>query len=695
MSISKRLSILIGVLVLVVSLFLGLFSTNSVMNMIDNNTAEWMIDEAEIGAELVALSIESNQHILQAIAAMPVVKTMDRDLQGPAILPLIEQMGFDDIAVIDPEGNAWHIKGGNIPNLAGRDYVQVALAGGLGLSEIMTSAQSAVPIAFPILNYTVPIRDNRWSWILGGILARTNALAFSDLMKSIKVRAGGYAYMINGAGTIIAHAVNPEMVDAGTNFIEQAKTDPSVQSIANAFQTIMREKHGSIVYDYQGKTRLCGFTEVPGQNMYIVVSSERSALLAAVYAMRTVLFIIMGAAAALGVGAGIILARSIARPIQHLRDVMQYLGEGDLTHTTDIASKDEVGDLARYFNETVSNLKNLVMMIKQQAGSLSEIGVDLSSNMTETAAAVNQITANLQGIKTRVINQSASVTETNATMEQITVNIDKLNMHVEKQTDSVTQSSSAIEEMLANIQSVTQTLMKNAENVSELTQSSETGHEGLQDVASDIQEIARESEGLLEINSVMENIASQTNLLSMNAAIEAAHAGEAGKGFAVVADEIRKLAENSSEQSKTISTVLKKIKASIDKISQSTDNVLKKFEDIDKKIGVVAEQEENIRNAMEEQGQGSKQILEAIGFLNEVTQQVKGGSVEMLEGSTEVISESKNLELITQEISGGMNEMAAGADQIIIAVNHVNEISVKNRENIEVLVEGIARFKVE
>ncbi len=693
MSISKRLSILIGALVLVVSLFLGLFSTNSVMNMIDNNTAEWMIDEAEIGAELAALSIESNHHILQAMAAMPVVKTMNRDLQGPAILPLIEQMSFDDIAVIDPAGNAWHIQGGNVPNLAARDYVRAALSGSLGISEIMTPAQSAVPISFPILNYTVPIMEN--GQVIGGILARTNALAFSDIMKKIKVRAGGYAYMINGAGTIIAHAVSPEMVDAGTNFIEQAKTDPSVRSIANAFQTIIREKHGSIVYDYQGKTRLCGFTEVPGQDMFIVVSSERNALLAAVYAMRAVLFIIMGAAAVLGVGAGIILARSIARPIQHLRDVMQYLGKGDLTYSSDIASKDEVGDLARYFNETVSNLKNLIIMIKQQAGSLSKIGVDLSSNMAETAAAVNQITANIQGIKTRVINQSASVTETNATMEQITITIDKLNSHVEKQTNSVSESSSAVEEMLANIQSVTQTLMKNVENVSELTQSSEAGHEGLQDVASDIQEIARESEGLLEINLVMENIASQTNLLSMNAAIEAAHAGEAGKGFAVVADEIRKLAENSSEQSKTISTVLKKIKTSIDKIAQSTDNVLKKFEVIDKKIGVVAEQEENIRNAMEEQGQGSKQILEAISFLNEVTQQVKGGSAEMQEGSAEVISESKNLELMTQEISGRMNEMAAGADQINVAVNHVNEISAKNRENIEVLVEGIARFKVE
>ena len=194
---------------------------------------------------------------------------------------------------------------------------------------------------------------------------------------------------------------------------------------------------------------------------------------------------------------------------------------------------------------------------------------------------------------------------------------------------------------------------------------------------------------------MMQNIASQTNLLSMNAAIEAAHAGEAGRGFAVVAGEIRKLAESASKQSKTTSAVLKKIKSSIDKIITSTRLVLERFEAIDSGVKTVAEQSENIRNAMEEQSEGSKQILEALASLNDITQQVRGSSTEMLEGSKEVIQESKNLEIVSQEISGGMNKMASGADQINIAVNRVNELSGKNREDIALLIREVSRFKIE
>jgi methyl-accepting chemotaxis protein len=412
---------------------------------------------------------------------------------------------------------------------------------------------------------------------------------------------------------------------------------------------------------------------------------------------KNIIIVLIIVALIAGVLLSVLIISSIAKPIVRvantLKDIAQ--GEGDLTRTVNIKSSDEVGDLAKYFNQTLEKIKHLVIIIKNEAKKLSDIGNDLSNNMAQTAAAVNEITANIQSIKQRVINQSASVTETNATMEQVTVNINKLNVNVENQTHNVSQASAAIEEMVANIGSVTDTLVKNGANVQTLQEASEVGHTGLSDVATDIQEIARESEGLLEINAVMENIASQTNLLSMNAAIEAAHAGEAGKGFAVVADEIRKLAESSSEQSKTISTVLKKIKESIDKITRSTGNVLEKFEAIDSNVKTVSEQEENIRHAMEEQGQGSKQILDGIEKVTEITRNVKNGSQEMLVGAQEVIKESQNLERVTEEITSGMNEMANGADQINIAVHQVNDLSGKNRDGIDSLMKEVARFKVE
>jgi methyl-accepting chemotaxis protein len=393
--------------------------------------------------------------------------------------------------------------------------------------------------------------------------------------------------------------------------------------------------------------------------------------------------------------AAFLIARSISLPLKNMTEVFSGIGEGDLTRRLDIKRKDEIGAMAKALNGTLEKITGLIFTIKDRSAVLFDIGSELAGNMTETAAAINEITANIRSIEGQVITQSASVAETNTVMEQITVNIEKLNNHVDQQGESVARSSSGIEEMLANIQSVSQTLIRNAANVKGLIEAAEIGRGGLNEVAADIQEIARESEGLLEINAVMQNIASQTNLLSMNAAIEAAHAGEAGKGFAVVADEIRKLAESSGEQSKTISAVLKKIKDSIDKIISSNDSVLNKFSAIDDGVRTVSDQEENIRNAMEEQSAGSRQILEAVSRLNEITRVVGDGSAQMREESGQIIQAIRNLEAVSREISGGMNEMAVGADQINTAVNRVNEISGQNKESIDVLVKEVSRFKVE
>ena len=500
--------------------------------------------------------------------------------------------------------------------------------------------------------------------------------------------------------TILSHR---EFDPARREYTEQAlnvNEEITIDGLPGHLQQASRNLAMGSTLSYQNESGVRYYmtgTSVQGTGYRVVLALPESVLYGTILKIERITLIVLIVTIVAVLLLAFFLSAQIANPIVNvaltLKDISE--GEGDLTKSVNIHSKDETGDLARYFNATLEKIKHLVVAIKNQSVTLLNIGNELAGNMTESSAAINEITANIQTIKGRVISQSASVSETHATMEQITVNIDKLNGHVEQQTTSVAQSSSAIEQMLANIQSVTGTLVKNADNVQGLMEASEIGRTGLQDVATDIQEIVRESEGLLEINSVMQNIASQTNLLSMNAAIEAAHAGEAGKGFAVVADEIRKLATSSSEQSKTIGAVLKKIKGSIDKITVSTDNVLNKFEAIEGGVKTVSDQESNIRNAMEEQGAGSKQILEAIGQLNEITQQVKGGSTEMLHGSKEVIEESKNLELVSQEITNGMNEMATGAEQINVAVNRVNELSGQNRDNIDVLVREVSRFKVE
>jgi len=458
------------------------------------------------------------------------------------------------------------------------------------------------------------------------------------------------------------------------------------------------------LFEYSPKLDLWSYMQIVPINIgesstkwSVMVGSAKDYVLKEVKSMERFVYILAPIALIISVLIIYFVLSKTTAPIVKVSETLKDIseGEGDLTKSIAISSKDEIGDLALYFNKTMEKIKNLVVIIKNEGKDLTDISNDLASNMTETAAAVNEITANIQSIKGRVINQSASVTETNATMEQVVTNINKLSGHVDNQSQNVAQASSAIEEMVANINSVTNTLVNNAANVSTLKESSEVGKTGLQDVASDIQEISRESEGLLEINAVMENIASQTNLLSMNAAIEAAHAGEAGKGFAVVADEIRKLAESSSEQSKTIGTVLRKISESIKKITASADNVLNKFEAIDSSVKTVSDQEDNIRNAMEEQGEGSKQILDGVGNVNEITRQVKISAEEMLNGSQEVMNESRNLEKITQEITGGMNEMASGADQVNVAVNNVSQLSHRTTEGINKLMREVSRFKVE
>jgi methyl-accepting chemotaxis protein len=390
----------------------------------------------------------------------------------------------------------------------------------------------------------------------------------------------------------------------------------------------------------------------------------------------------------------VLLPRALIRPINTVVAGFQPFSRGDFTRRIGLQSKDELGELAGSFDGALDQLQDLLKSIRATSGELEGIGGELSSNMGRTAEAMRRIGNHIDLVRSQVENESASITETSATMEQITGLIDRVSAMIEQQSAGVTQSSAAIEEMLANIASVTRTLVNNAESIERLRAAAESGRTELDAVTGDVAKIARESAGILEIAEVIQNIAGQTNLLSMNAAIEAAHAGEAGKGFAVVADEIRKLAESSGEQAKTVENVLGSIKTSVETISSSAGRLQLRFEDIDRSVGQVAEQESHIRRAMEEQGEGSNEILQAIGQLNSITQQIRDGSREMLAGSREVLKESANLTTMAGEIRTSMNDMALGAAQVNSSVENVDGIAAGTRKGIEAMQEKLSRFKV-
>jgi methyl-accepting chemotaxis protein len=369
------------------------------------------------------------------------------------------------------------------------------------------------------------------------------------------------------------------------------------------------------------------------------------------------------------------LSISLIKPIKELESVSGLIANMDFSVNISNYRKDEIGSMQKALVKIRDSLKEALDKLNENLQKMIADSKQLKEVITQSSSALEVITANMEKMKLDTESQTESVTETSGAIDKIVASINSLNEAVNAQVSHITQSSASIEQMVANINSIRQVAGSAGKAADTISKSSSEGRTKLLNLVDEISGIHEQSQMLQNAHKPIAEIAAKTNLLAMNAAIEAAHAGESGKGFAVVASEIRKLAELSSKESDSISTEINNIEKRIVQITAVSSDTVKAMETMFTEIQGLDQSFGVMNNAVEEQSSGGGQILTALKALQDITGKVKEGTGNIHQQSGAIQKAVDKLETISQHVAQQAIAVNSASEKIMAHLENAKEIS--------------------
>ena len=502
----------------------------------------------------------------------------------------------------------------------------------------------------------------------------------------------GKAILVGSNGVLISH------IRGVSKYMDLSYSDKAGYSGLDVIASqACAGKSGEGYYkDPNGVLTFASYVPVQGTPWSAILTIPQKQIEAVGDKMKTMIIIIT---ALIGVIISVVCSLMMIAAVKPLKVVRESIheiasGDADLTQQIVVKSNNEIGALGDGFNAFMGKLRTIIGGVKDSKEILGDVNIGLQKRIEENGRSIEAIIGDLSDIGSQVQNQADSVSQTVSAVEEISQNIQSLENMIETQSSGVVEASAAVEEMIGNISSVNNSVGYMAKSFDSLIQNTEEGIQRQNDVNERIRNIEEQSKALQTANKTISDIAGQTNLLAMNAAIEAAHAGEAGKGFSVVADEIRKLSETSSAQSKTIREELLKIEGSINDVVNASQASTDMFVEVSNSITQTQQLVLQIKGAMEEQQEGSKQIGDALKLMNDNTSEVRAASHEMAEGNKSILSEIDQLRNTTGVIRESMDKISQSAGDIKETSNSLSEIADSVTSAVEQIGGQIDLFKV-